>query len=564
MTAQIAPSSHNPVVRVEQLLDRYCRPGTCVAELLCDQHPADRVAYTVIDRDLNAAPVSYGELRQRSERFAAALAALGVTADDRVATLMSKSIDYVTVLLGIWRLGAVHVPLFTAFAPPAIAIRVLGSATKVIVCDATQRSKLEPGGDIPSDPPWRTVVASTHRETQERGELLLADLLERGGPGVEPAAMGGDAALIHIYTSGTTGMPKGVVVPVKALAAFRTYMEYGLDVRSDDVFWCAADPGWAYGLYYAILGPLTLGVPALLLDAPFSPDLTWSVLEQHRVTNLAAAPTVYRALRASFTGKRPGVALRCASSAGEPLTPEVNEWATVTLGTPVHDHYGQTEAGMLINNHHHPALRRPLKPGCMGRPMTGWSVHVLTTDRDLVAKPGDVGRIAVDMHASPLAWFHGYHGAPEATATEFGGDGRWYYTGDTGSIDDDGEFFFTSRDDDVIIMAGYRIGPFEVESVLATHPAVVECAAIGVPDDIRGEVLEAHVVLAEGYAASDELATELQTLVKQTLAAHAYPRNIVFIEHLPKTPSGKIQRFVLRQQRSEELAGSPMSNEAGP
>ncbi len=320
---------------------------------------------------------------------------------------------------------------------------------------------------------------------------------------------------------------------------------------------CAADPGWAYGLYYAIVGPLTLGAPSLLVDAPFSPDITWSVLGQRGVTNFAAAPTVYRSLRASSPAEVRGLSLRCASSAGEPLTPEINQWAEGVLGTPVRDHYGQTEGGMLINNHHHPDLLRPLKSGCMGRPMPGWSAQVLEPDADTQAKPGAVGRVALDMTASPLAWFTGYDKAPEATASKFSVDGRWYYTGDTGSIDEEGDFFFRSRDDDVIIMAGYRIGPFEVESVLAMHPSVAECAAIAVPDEIRGEVLEAHVVLAEGHVGSDELVTELQTLVKGELAAHAYPRNVLFVEQLPKTPSGKIQRFVLRQQRREELASKP-------
>jgi acetyl-CoA synthetase len=359
--------------------------------------------------------------------------------------------------------------------------------------------------------------------------------------------------MVHIFTSGTTGTPKGVVLPAFGLAAVHAYLEFGLEVRDDDVYWCAADPGWAYGLYYAIIGPLALGVRSLLLDAPSSPHLIWETLSRYGVTNFAAAPTVYRTLRAA-AADRPELELRRASSAGEPLTPDVNEWATRDLGIAVHDHYGQTEAGMLINNHHHPDLARPLKAGSMGRTMPGWSVEVLDVDRDEPAAPGTVGRIAVDWPASALAWFHGYYEAPEATASKFSADGRWYYTGDTASIDSDGDFHFTSRDDDIIIMAGYRIGPFEVESVLNGHPAVLESAAIAVPDEIRGELLEAHVVLNAGYDASPELEVELQQLVKQKLAAHAYPRHVLFAETLPKTPSGKIQRFVIRDQRRRELA----------
>jgi acetyl-CoA synthetase len=537
---------------VDDLLDEYGGADLSLAHLLCDRHPADAPAFTIVDADLNDVTLTYGQLREASERLAAALAELGVGPGDRVATLMGKSVDYVTTVVAIWRLGAVHVPLFTAFAPPAIALRLEASRAKAVVCDDGQRAKLDPSDDIPADAPWRVVLAGSAAERRE-GDLLLQDLLDGQEAGFPAAALGRDAPMIHIFTSGTTGTPKGVVVPGFALAAIQAYLEYGYDVREDDVFWCAADPGWAYGLYYAIVGPLALGVRSLLLDAPSAPDLIWAVLSRYRVTNFAAAPTVYRSLRAA-SDEVPDVALRVASSAGEPLTPDVNEWATGALGVAVHDHYGQTEAGMLVNNHHHPDLARPLKPGSMGRPMPGWSIHVLEVDRDEPAEVGVVGRIAVDMTASPLAWFHAYHEAPEATASKFSPDRRWYHTGDTASMDEDGDVHFTSRDDDIIIMAGYRIGPFEVESVLNGHPAVLESAAIAVPDEIRGELLEAHVVLNAGYSGSPELVTELQQLVKQKLAAHAYPRNVLFIDEMPKTPSGKIQRFVLRDQRHRELA----------
>ena len=245
--------------------------------------------------------------------------------------------------------------------------------------------------------------------------------------------------------------------------------------------------------------------------------------------------------------------LRCASSAGEPLTPEVNEWATTALGVAVHDHYGQTEAGMLINNHHHPLLRKPLKPGSMGHAMPGWSAVVLRQAEDEIAPTGEVGRVAMDLAASPLAYFDGYHNEPEKSAEKFSGSGRWYLTGDTGRVDAEGYFHFSSRDDDVIIMAGYRIGPFEVESTLSSHPAVAEAAVISVPDAIRGEVMEAYVVLRADQSPSSQLGTDIQQWVKSRYAAHAYPRVVHFVESLPKTPSGKIQRFVLRQQRRAEL-----------
>jgi len=189
----------------------------------------------------------------------------------------------------------------------------------------------------------------------------------------------------------------------------------------------------------------------------------------------------------------------------------------------------------------------------MGRPLPGWSAAVLDDTSATVLPPGQVGRVAIGVADSPLLWFPGYAGAPEQTAERFIDDGAWYLTGDAGSIDEDGWFYFSSRDDDVIIMAGYRIGPFDVESVLGTHPRVVETAVIGVPDALRGEVLEAFVVLRAGDAGDDALAGELQQLVKDRFAAHAYPRSVHFVDELPRTPSGKVQRFVLRQRRRDEV-----------
>ncbi|AXG81603.1 AMP-binding protein [Streptomyces paludis] len=544
-------SAADPLDRVHELVTRYSDPHASVARLLCDGHPADAVAYTVVEPDLSATVLTYGRLKTDSERFAAALAGLGVGPGDRVATLMGKSVDYLVALLAIWRLGAVTVPLFTAFAPPAIALRLLASDTKVVICDAPQRAKLAPGADIPADAAWRVVVSGG---TGHTGDLRFADLLDAHAPGHPAVALGGDAPLVHIFTSGTTGRPKGVVVPTAAIAGFRLYAEYGCGVSEDDVFWNAADPGWAYGLYFGVIASLSLGVPSVLLHSGFSAGLTWQVMDTLGVTNFTAAPTVYRSLRASGVPVPAGLALRRASSAGEPLTPEINAWAEEAFGIQVHDHYGQTEAGMLVNNHQLPSLRSPVRPGSMGHPMPGWSLRVLYEDRDEIAPTGTVGRIAADLGASPLAWFKGYEGDPVKSAEKFSPDGRWYYTGDVGRVDEEGYFHFSSRDDDVIIMAGYRIGPFEVESVLVTHPAVVECAVVAAPDEVRGEVLEAYVVLQEGAEASDQLTSELQQLVKTRFAAHAYPRTVHFTDQLPKTPSGKIQRFVLRQQRRTDQA----------
>jgi acetyl-CoA synthetase len=541
-------STIDPWKRVGQLLARYGDERASATELLCDRHPADAVAYTVVAPDLSQQVLSYGELRESSERLAAALAALGVGPGDRVATLMGKSAELLVTLLGIWRLGAVQVPLFTAFAPNTIATRLADSGAKVVLCDQSQRPKLSAVG---TDNHRRIVVVG---EPERSTDLVFDELLAGHEPGFEAVVLDSDAPLMQMYTSGTTGLPKGLLVPRRALAAFHAYLEFALDLRPDDVFWNAADTAWGYGLHFGIVGSLCVGVPSVLLRGGFSAETTFAVLSKLGVTNYAAAPTVYRALRASGVEVPADLRLRRASSAGEPLTPEVNQWAEQALGVRVHDHYGQTETGMLINNHHHPALSRPLRPGSMGHPMPGWKAEVLYEDRDEPAPAGAVGRIAFDLVGSPLAWFTGYLGRPDKTAEKFTRDGRWYLTGDAGMVDEDGYFHFLSRDDDLIIMAGYRIGPFDVESVLVTHPAVAEAAVIAAPDQLRGEILETYVVLRDGHAGTPELVEELQQLVKDEYAAHAYPRRVHFIPVLPKTPSGKIQRNLLRQRRRAELA----------
>ncbi|MGN5239804.1 MULTISPECIES: AMP-binding protein [unclassified Rhodococcus (in: high G+C Gram-positive bacteria)] len=531
--------------RVQELLDRYDTADATAAHLLCDDHPADAVAFTVIDADLGSVDLTYGDLSERSARFAAALADLGVEPGDHVATLMGKSADLVVALLGIWRRGAVHVPLFTAFASPAIAFRLGASGAKVVVADGDQVGKLAPGDDIPHDAPWQVIVAGDG----DGVGLDFAELVESHSahdPRGEAVAVGGDGGLVQLFTSGTTGTPKGVPVPVKALASFHAYLEFGLDVREDDVFWNAADPGWAYGLYYALLGPLAAGRRSLLLHAGFSPALTWQVLDTFGVTNFAAAPTVYRSLRAD-SAPHTRIRLRRASSAGEPLTPDVLAWSREELGVVVRDQYGQTEHGMFVVDAWADDLREDVPERSMGKPLPGWTCAVLRDDNDDIAAPGELGRVAIDVEKSPLVWFTGYVDAPDKTATRFTDDGRWYLTGDAGKIDENGFYFFSSRDDDVIIMAGYRIGPFDVESVLVMHPDVVEAAVVGLPDELRGEVLEAFVVLRDGVDGDDALEADLQRLVKKKFAAHAYPRVVHFVPHLPKTPSGKVQRFLLRQ-----------------
>ncbi|MFC0314663.1 AMP-binding protein [Gordonia phosphorivorans] len=509
--------------QIDDWLAVYDAPDADAAYLLVDRHPADRVAFTQIevgaDGELATTDITFGQLADQSRRLATALAARGIGRGDTVGVLMGKRVELVVSLLAIARLGAIYIPLFTAFASPAIEMRLTGGAAKLVITEPSQVDKV------------KGIEGVDQLVAGPEFDALLAD----SSPLEESVAVGGDGTLVLLFTSGTTGNPKGVPVPVRALAAFHAYMQFGLDVSDDDVYWNAADPGWAYGLYYGVLGPMAAGQRNLLLHAGFSPATFVKVLGELGVSNLAAAPTVYRSL--SNDPAITGFSLRRASSAGEPLTPDVVSWAVEALGCEVRDHYGQTEHGMFINNHWNDALREPVVPGSMGFAMPGFTCGI------------ERGEIAIDTSASPLLWFTGYLDAPDKTAARFTGPDRtgWYLTADAGRREDDGRFYFTARDDDVIIMAGYRIGPFDVESVLITHPSVVDVAVVGRPDQLRGEVLEAFCVLAPGVVGDDALENELQVLVKEGFAAHAYPRTVHFVDELPKTPSGKIQRFKLRE-----------------
>jgi acetyl-CoA synthetase len=529
--------------KVRTWLAEYGGPEVVLAELLCDRHAADpkRIALRYEDAAGQERAYTFAELRDLSARCAGVLASLGVGRGDRVATLLPKSPELMLATLALWRLGAAHVPLFTAFGPQAVAYRLDHSQARVVVTDGLNRPKVEPSLSALRVMTVEPANGDIHAEDVPFWSSL------RASPMVQPVTVSGDDVLILIYTSGTTGQPKGVEVPVRALASFEGYMRFGLDLRDDDVYWNIADPGWAYGLYYALVGPLLVGHPTIFVNTRFDAVATLRTMSKYGVTNFAGAPTVYRAMRAAGPGpthSQPSIRLRVASSGGEPLNPDVVTWGEQNLGTPIHDHYGQTELGMAVCNHHLAGLHRELRPGSMGHPMPGLRAAIIdASGREM--QPGEDGQIALDTTQSPLYWFRGYYRDPERTAERFAVD-RYYLTGDAASRDTDGYFYFSGRSDDIINSSGYRIGPFEVESALVGHPAVAEAAVVGKPDELRGEVVKAFVVLRPGHVATDELGAELGQFVKERLAAHAYPREVAFLDQLPKTPSGKVQRFLLR------------------
>jgi acetyl-CoA synthetase len=319
------------------------------------------------------------------------------------------------------------------------------------------------------------------------------------------------------------------------------YMHYGLDLQPDDVFWNIADPGWAYGLYYAVIGPLLSGHQTTLYDGPFAVDSAIGLVDELGVTNFAAAPTAYRAMITGGEANAQPLAanLRVASSAGEPLNPEIMRWFSEHVGCDLYDQYGQTEVGMVLANHH--GLQHEVLAGSAGFPLPGFTLDVVD-DEGRPVPQGTQGMLAVHRADSPLFFFGGYMGAEGQ-----GWVGDYYLTGDTVEQNENGSISFVGRSDDVISSSGYRIGPFDVESALLEHAAVAESAAVGLPDEQRGEIVAAFVVLKPGYDGDDALRADLTEHVRDRLGKHAFPRQLTFVTELPKTASGKIQRFLLRQ-----------------
>lgn len=494
----------------------------------CDRHAQPgRVALLWEGRNGERAEWTFAALKDAASRFANLLQARGVGPGDCVSGMLPRTPELLITILGTWRAGAVYQPLFTAFGPKAIEHRVRSAGSKLVVTDLVNRAKFD---EVADAPPVLTVGDDFQAELQRQPEHFEAVMRKASDP------------FLLMFTSGTTGLAKPLAVPLKAIVAFVSYMREAVDLRAEDRFWNLADPGWAYGLYYAVTGPLAMGHATLFYEGGFSVESTCRIIRDYGISNLAGSPTAYRLLLAGKGEVEAAIKgqLRAVSSAGEPLTPEVIRWFAEGLGCVIHDHYGQTELGMVLCNHH--ALQHPVRLGAAGFAMPGHRVVVLDEQQRELAV-GQPGILALDMPRSPLFWFPGYQGL-ETRA--FVGD--YYLSGDTVELNADGSISFVGRADDVITTSGYRVGPFDVESALIEHPAVIEAAVVGKPDPERTELVKAFVVLHAGHAADAALAEGLQQYVRQRLSAHAYPREIEFVAELPKTPSGKIQRFLLRNQ----------------
>ncbi len=489
---------------------------------------------------------------EQSSRVAHAFEKLGMQKGDRVLVMLPRVPEWWETVLGLMKLGAIAIPCTTLLTPKDIQYRAEVSEAVAIVTDRTGAEKL---AQVRAQcPTIRTAVV-----VDEPGAEHPADCVGYH-PSVDVASptwysrrtQSSDPCLIY-FTSGTVGYPKMVLHTHASYPAGHTLVtgRYWLDLTPDDLHWNLSEMGWAKAAWSNFYGPWGNGAAMFIQDArgKFNPTETLELLARYPITTFCAPPTAYRLLVQENIKSYQISALRHCVGAGEPLNPEViDAWREAT-GLTIRDGYGQTETVLLCGNF----PTEEVRPGSMGKPSPGIDLAVIDND-GIELGPNQEGDIAVRiMPERPVGLFREYWRNPEAMERSFLGD--WYRTGDRAYRDADGYFWFVGRADDVIISAGYRIGPFEVESALVEHPAVVEAAVVASPDAVRGEIVKAYVILAPGYTPGDALATELQDYVKSVTAPYKYPREIEFVTELPKTISGKIRRIELRERERQKKLG---------
>ncbi|HAS50983.1 MAG TPA: acetate--CoA ligase [Gammaproteobacteria bacterium] len=485
---------------------------------------------------------SYAELARLSNQFANGLERLGIRPGDRVCVLAGRIPELYITALGTLKAGAVFCPLFSAFGPEPVRVRLANSRARVLVTTSLlYQRKVQALRPVLPD---LASVLLTDSDSDEPGlqafhALLDAESDHRPLPRTQPE----DWALLH-FTSGTTGAPKGAIHVHEAVVAHRWTGRMALDLRPGDIYWCTADPGWVTGVSYGIIAPLTHGATLVVDEAEFDVRRWYTILEQERVNVWYTAPTAIRMLMRSGAELARGLdlsALRFMASVGEPLNPEGVVWGVETLGQPFHDTWWQTETGaIMIANYR----SQDIRPGSMGRPLPGIDAAIVQRRSDGgvdVLTPGEEGELALRVGWPSM--FRAYLDDEPRYRQCFAGD--WYLTGDLATCDADGYFWFVGRNDDVIKTAGHLIGPFEVESVLLEHPAVAEVGMIGKPDEFAGQIVKAFVALKPGYAPNDALRKELIGFARTRLGPAVAPRELEFIDDLPKTRSGKIMRRLL-------------------
>lgn len=504
---------------------------------IVDRHAdGGRAALHWVGKDRAAVTMSYRELRALSNRIANLLRALGVRKGDRVAGVLPRVRETIAVMVGVWKAGGIYVPVFTGLGSDAVGFRLRNSGAQLVVTHRDCRGRV---------PDMENVAIVTIADAKDAG-LRPSDVDFRDAIAGQPdqcesqTCARRDPAVI-LYTSGSTGEPKGVAIAANFLAATRPYMQFGVDLKPGDRFWPTGDPGWGYGFvcYHAALA---MGVPVFSYEATPTPRDFLQFLQDERISNVATVPTLLRGVMALGLKElaRYDLCLRAISSCGEPLNSEVIRFFQEGLGIIPRDHFGSSENGLPLGNFN--ALDADVKPGSMGLPMPGFAMAIVDDDGGELA-PGEVGYLAQRADGDGC-YALGYWQDAERTQLLF--RQGWIIGGDLARCDASGYFWFDGRADDVIKSSAYRIGPFEVESAILHHPAIAEAAVIGEPDALKGHIVKAYVTLRPGHQAGATLAAEIQDIVRRMVGDHAYPREVEVVENLPKTESGKIQRFKLR------------------
>jgi acetyl-CoA synthetase len=512
--------------------------GVDVCDRWAAQEP-DRLAILHVHPDGREDAISFGVLRETSNRLANVLRAHGVARGDRVAILLPQAPEVVAAHVAIYKLGAVALPIAVLFGPDALAYRLQNSGAKALLTNAQGLAKLD---GIRGEAPELTCVLSVDGAGDGAGSF--SDLLARASANFAAVETAADDPAMMIYTSGTTGQPKG------ALHAHRVLIGHlpGIELphfefpQAGDRYWTPADWAWAGGLLDVLLPSLHYGVPVVARRFDkFAPDEAFALMASAGVRNAFIPPTALRMMRAAPSPRgRYDFKLRTIASGGESLGEEALEWGKSVFGLVINEFYGQTECNLVLGSC---AVLGVSRPGAIGKPIPGHQVAVIGRDGNPL-KAGELGQIAV-KRSDPVMFLE-YWGKPEATRDKFIGD--WMTTGDQGVVDEDGYFSFVGRDDDVITSAGFRIGPGEIEDCLIRHPAVALAAVVGKPDALRTEIVKAFIVLKKNHAPSDALAAEIQNFVKTRLSGHEYPREVAFIDDMPMTTTGKVIRRLLRER----------------
>ena len=477
-----------------------------------------------------------------SNQFANVLGKLGIAKGDRVFCFIDRVPELYAAVFGTLKAGCVTGPLFSAFGPDAAGDRLADAGAKVLVTSPEQREKV--AAMKPNLPELRHIIIVEHGKEPQlaAGELSWNDLIKDASTEYEVVHTGPEDLAVMHYTSGTTGKSKGAVHVHQAVLGHYATGKYVLDLHPDDIYWCTADPGWVTGTSYGMFAPHTNGVTSVIYEGGFSASKWYEVIEKHKVTVWYTAPTAIRLLMKA--GERAGegaatsrrCATRCPSASRSTRRP--SSGSDRVIGLPFHDNWWQTETGsIMIANY--PWM--PIKPGSMGRPMPGIEPGIIDDDGNL-KPPGEEGDLA--LRPGWPSMFRTYWNNEAMYNSKF--KNGWYITGDRGRMDEDGYFWFVGRSDDVINTAGHLVGPFEVESALIEHPAVAEAGVIGKPDPVAMEIVKAFVTLKDGFEPSDKLRGELLQFSRKKLGPGVAPREIDFIDVLPKTRSGKIMRRLLK------------------